>query len=796
MEKRYKKLKKLSILLFFLLVAFFLLKEVVFLPGAISGGDWGLPFTSVQIMEYFKGSIFSWTNQGNLLGIRQISLSLLPFQLIVKIFSLAGIDGGIFPKLFLVFLFTFSSFSMYSLLKFLGLKNISSILGGLIYVTTPIFFNYAIMGWQFVLLAMGLFPLATEYFIKAVKENKIKYAIITGIVYSLAMMQSQSLVWFPMIFAMLGFYLIESKKSLWCYLKSISIVFILFVALNMYWALGMILVPDKMVSGSDIVNSVVSLGTTGHFYPLNIIRLFGGLFNFQYETAISNTHFSILSFVIPLMAFSVLFIKKNKKRNITFWLIALIPFGMYILNFDRDILLHIPFSNVIRDFARFTVLSSFSYAVLVGVFLNFLISHKKIIFRGAGYGLIFLWFLSIFPWWTGGLTDWKSGIGSDMRLRNKVFPKEYLEVENNFAKNKLDQKALYLPIGERVSFEDDERFKGMFKETQDIFAGYSPIPGVIGLSDKGHGYVNDFVNVVVENDGVDFIDYLKMTNVGYVILRKNMVFKDRERVMDAIQSALDKKILSEYYSGEKIAVYSVNNFIPHLYIAKNIIVSDKDVSDISDVININQADTTIFLTKQNKEKENTLRAIKEMPVELNSRIENLQYKKINPSKYRVVLKNVKGKLSLVFLESFHDQWKVYAVKNHKTENITNNNFISKNFNGTIQNDNLPKGKFYETWCKEPLSEENHLMANGYANSWVIDVDEVCKVESDKVESFCVKNADGTYDFELVVEFWPQRLFYLGLIISGTTLLGCVGYLIYDWRRRRKLKVHKVKSYQV
>ena len=39
----------------------------------------------------------------------------------------------------------------------------------------------------------------------------------------------------------------------------------------------------------------------------------------------------------------------------------------------------------------------------------------------------------------------------------------------------------------------------------------------------------------------------------------------------------------------------------------------------------------------------------------------------------------------------------------------------------------------------------------------------------------------------VIEFFPQRWFSLGLLISGTTLLACIGYLGYDFFRRRRAK---------
>ena len=44
---------------------------------------------------------------------------------------------------------------------------------------------------------------------------------------------------------------------------------------------------------------------------------------------------------------------------------------------------------------------------------------------------------------------------------------------------------------------------------------------------------------------------------------------------------------------------------------------------------------------------------------------------------------------------------------------------------------------------------------------------------------------------IALEYWPQWLFEIGVIISVTTLMGCIGYLIFDrtrsWRRRRETR---------
>jgi hypothetical protein len=65
------------------------------------------------------------------------------------------------------------------------------------------------------------------------------------------------------------------------------------------------------------------------------------------------------------------------------------------------------------------------------------------------------------------------------------------------------------------------------------------------------------------------------------------------------------------------------------------------------------------------------------------------------------------------------------------------------------------------------------LVNGYANAWHINPKEIRKE-----------------DFTVTLYFRPQSYFYMGLTISGLTLLGCMGYLIYDWRREHKTRKPK------
>jgi hypothetical protein len=237
-------------------------------------------------------------------------------------------------------------------------------------------------------------------------------------------------------------------------------------------------------------------------------------------------------------------------------------------------------------------------------------------------------------------------------------------------------------------------------------------------------------------------------------------------------------------------------------------------------------------------------------ISLHSKITNLPVLEFNRSrltKYRVRVHGAGETFPLVFSDGFHPGWKVYlggitnalsgkqegaeVLQNYKVldgnaeDQATNDDveifiskgwvtafgdgrdkrikhwkltdgkekldytekikidFISKNFQDTIQNNNLPSGFFWETWFEKPLAEDNHLTANGYANAWLIETAKLCG----ESPSACVKNSDGTYDLELVVEFWPQRLLYFGLFVSGFTLFACLSYLLGVFiKRRRKI----------
>jgi hypothetical protein len=200
-------------------------------------------------------------------------------------------------------------------------------------------------------------------------------------------------------------------------------------------------------------------------------------------------------------------------------------------------------------------------------------------------------------------------------------------------------------------------------------------------------------------------------------------------------------------------------------------------------------------------------------VDLNSSSPILEFKKINPTKYRVRIHNATKPFLITFSESYYSSWRVYPktykkiinnediYKYYQTNNTQNiqddpatikniseymsggwvtsifedghNGFISKIIQGTIQNDNLPDGPFYETWLLKPINSSNHFLSNGYSNSWIIN-----PLEINKDYNIFAKS-NNEYDFEIIVELWPQSMFYIFLFVSCTTFLICATYVLFQ-----------------
>ncbi len=163
---------------------------------------------------------------------------------------------------------------------------------------------------------------------------------------------------------------------------------------------------------------------------------------------------------------------------------------------------------------------------------------------------------------------------------------------------------------------------------------------------------------------------------------------------------------------------------------------------------------------------------------------NIFFKNINPTKYKLYIKNIKSSQNLSFLESFHKGWKFYLRTNPTNSWCKPMEY----YENTQTTECEHTQKFFEgeelsyLW-KKPIFDNTHELIFDYANGWTINPG---YIKQNFSKEYYRENPDGSIDVELTLYFKPQSYFYLGLFISGTTFLACLGYLGYDFYKRRKI----------
>ncbi len=137
--------------------------------------------------------------------------------------------------------------------------------------------------------------------------------------------------------------------------------------------------------------------------------------------------------------------------------------------------------------------------------------------------------------------------------------------------------------------------------------------------------------------------------------------------------------------------------------------------------------------------------------------QSIAFETVHPTKKLVHVKGASTPFYLAMSESYHPQWQ-------------------------LEFDNEHVRGFFKTWVPwispDRIPDDDHFKLNGFLNGWYIDTQTYCVKQT-----LCTRNPDGTYDMDLVIEFFPQRWFYVGLVISVVTFIGCIMYLMYDFIRR-------------
>jgi hypothetical protein len=137
---------------------------------------------------------------------------------------------------------------------------------------------------------------------------------------------------------------------------------------------------------------------------------------------------------------------------------------------------------------------------------------------------------------------------------------------------------------------------------------------------------------------------------------------------------------------------------------------------------------------------------------------NLTFDTLNPTKTLLHITSASEPFYISTKESYHNLWELRPNTGRS---------------GLIES--------FMPWSSAKLLGEDHLRLNGSMNGWYIDPQVLCSTPT----ANCIKNPDGTYAMELVMEFRPQRWFYLGCLITLMAASGATLFAIYEIRQARE-----------
>ncbi|VVA44300.1 conserved membrane hypothetical protein [Candidatus Roizmanbacteria bacterium] len=153
---------------------------------------------------------------------------------------------------------------------------------------------------------------------------------------------------------------------------------------------------------------------------------------------------------------------------------------------------------------------------------------------------------------------------------------------------------------------------------------------------------------------------------------------------------------------------------------------------------------------------------------------DMQFIKVNDTKYILFIKNLKDKESLSFLQGYNEQWKLYLQSNSDDKKCKSIKYYEnvqttecKSVEQKIDREEL------SYLYKNTIFDDTHKLVNQYANGWTINPDYIKQNFSKKLYK---ENPDGSIDIKLTLYFQSQSYFYLGIIITSIMIFSCFAYL--------------------
>lgn len=478
--------------------------------------------------------------------------------------------------------------------------------------------------------------------------------------------------------------------------------------------------------------------------------------------------------VVPFIVLVGLWLNKNTKGKTmvlvaAFYVITLFLVAANITHFwvaVYRILFFIPGFSMFRNFfGQWQFVYSFYYALFFGLALYLIFLRCKPVFRRLCFlFLCTLFIVSAWPFIHGDLVNPRqTDTEADVHIVMRMDPR-YEDLLNYVRSLKGDGKILTLPFV-------DAFYQVLHGTNNGAYIGPSTISYLARRNDFAAYAIMDpfpevFFRLAQEENYVALKRLFAILNIKYIFHNTDPLVYDEtfprfpysyvRKFLPKTQKEMEKFVgklgVHLVYENGPYKLYALpdSEFLPHIYASSNVLFYENDRDDwygknVSFFVDHPTADLrTGFIEK----KDAVPRAGLTTPA--------ITFQKINPTKYRVTVEDVRGPYLLVFSERFNRNWKIF-----RDDSKSISSEIERYFDAAVrvkeQRDIFFDSDTIRTWTKSAVADKMHVVVNGFANGWYILPEDT--------------GAREQYNF--VIEMTGQRYFYIGLVISAFTL-GAIG----------------------
>lgn len=717
-------MKKYKFILFLFLIATLCHLQWFNYNSILSSSDWNYWPNDAACQLY--NSYGLWINFFNF-GSENIQLSFNFFTTIWSFVTYLGFSYDFATKItFLIPIAILGFIAPYVLFKKIMKSELIAFIIALFYGTTTHFLvrQTAHMPIAFV---YALTPLTIYFFIKALEKNKFANWLVFVLVYWIGgcyEIRITYIVTFVLVLYFVFFHISNIKK----YWKNILVCILLFISLNIYWLLSI------LFGGS--ANSIAAVANRGLFgnalfelknsFTLSESAWTGGLLNNQF---IKQPVFWYFWF-IPLIAFASFLFKGNNKykKEISFYgVLSLLGIFLTKQTAEPIASAYLWLYNNFPGFNLFREASKFYLVTAIGY--AGLLGYCLLMLKEHKNKILSKYIFTVFSiiLIAVSLLNVKPLITGEI---GTMFVPRHISCDYNvltdfILKQSEYYRTLWVPTDSRWG----------------IFVNEKPKVSAVGITQgdwsKFVGYNNNFNSWSMQNQIIDILkkdfsnQLLDNSSIKYVIV--------------PIQDTANDDDFFVYYGGQtdlNIRQWYIKELDKLKYLHK-INIGTKDLAVYE---NVNYKDH-LYATR---EPETVYRNVQADKVDWHFR---------NPTEYKISLKNVKANTYLNFSEKYHPDWRLHVGPFNWFKVLTAKNYF--------------------------IDGRYHFENDAKLNSFLIDPE---YIKQNFSKDYYKENPDGSIDVELTLYFKPQSYFYLGLIISGTTLFGCLGYLGWDWVRNKKRPV--------